>query len=169
MNEIWIDVPEYEGLYKASNLGRVKSLQRYVDRGKHKMFLKEKIINSKTERDYLVTALSKDGESKTVAVHSIIAMTFMNHKTDGYDFVVDHIDGNKYNNSVSNLQIVTQRENVSKRTDISKTSRYVGVCWTKHNKKWRASIRINGKPKHLGYFTNEEQASEVYQKELKNL
>lgn len=43
---------------------------------------------------------------------------------------------------------------------------FIGVSWNKFAKKWGARIRIENKYKHLGYFTNEKKASEVYQREL---
>ena len=47
------------------------------------------------------------------------------------------------------------------------SSQYKGVSWNKYRDKWRSQIEINGKQKHLGYFTSEEDAAEVYQKALK--
>jgi ribosomal protein L15E len=72
-------------------------------------------------------------------------MAFLNHTPCGYKIVVDHIDNNiKTDNRLENLQLITQRENVSK--DIKNTSsKYIGVCWHKKAKKWRSSIQINGK------------------------
>jgi len=50
-----------------------------------------------------------------------------------------------------------------------KTSKFIGVCWHKQDKKWRASIQIEGKIKHLGSFFYEEEAAKAYQNALNNL
>jgi len=71
-------------------------------------------------------------------------------------------------NNVSNLQLISQRENSSKdRKDGS--SQYTGVSWFKKSNKWRSVIYINGKLKHLGLFDNELDASNAYQKTLNDL
>jgi len=77
----------------------------------------------------------------------------------------DHIDGNGLNNQKKNLRIVTHRENGQNRHQIKeKTSRFTGVDWYKSRGKWRAQIRIRGRPKHLGYFVCEEDARMAYAK-----
>ena len=100
-------------------------------------------------------------------MHQIVAIAFLNHTPNGLKAVVDHIDNNPLNNELGNLQIITHRKNLSK--DKKGSSKYTGVCWYESRKKWIAGIRVNGKKKHLGYFTNEEEAAEAYQKALKEL
>jgi hypothetical protein len=58
---------------------------------------------------YMVLSIKKE-----YRVHQLVAATFLNHKIDGFKAVVDHVDGNKLNNHVSNLQIVTQFQNLIK-------------------------------------------------------
>ena len=71
----------------------------------------------------------------------------------------------KHSKTVENLQYITQRLNSSK--DKKNTSSiYTGVSWSKEKKKWKSCIRINGKSKHLGYFTDELEASNAYQKAI---
>lgn len=75
--------------------------------------------------------------------------------------VVDHINGNTYDNRKCNLRICTQAENTrNKKPAKNGTSKYLGV--SKAGKKWRAIISINGKNKHLGCFKYEEDAAEAY-------
>ena len=84
------------------------------------------------------------------------------------NLVVDHINNNSLDNRVENLQVITQRQNATKdRTN--KTSKYAGVSWHKALNKWRSYIKINYKQIHLGYFDNEEEASEVYNNKLKQI
>lgn len=79
--------------------------------------------------------------------------------------LIDHIDINPLNNKIENLRLATRSQNnrnIKKRENCS--SKYHGVNWHKYNKKWCASIHINNKLKHLGYFINEEEAYECYKK-----
>ena len=76
---------------------------------------------------------------------------------------VDHIDGDRKNNNLSNLRWATAEENQRNRLKQKNTSSiYKGVTYSKKNKKWEARIRINGKNKFIGYFKNEEDAGRAY-------
>ena len=83
------------------------------------------------------------------------------------DIVVDHINNIKTDNSLENLQLITQRENTIKRVLKNKTSKYVGVY--KSHKKWQASIIINGIFYNLGRYEIEEEARDAYLKKLKQI
>jgi len=69
---------------------------------------------------------------------------------------IDHINGDKLNNNIENLRVVTQQENNWNRT------RAKGYNWDKKNKKWRANIKLNDKTIYLGYFEKEEDARNAY-------
>ncbi len=76
---------------------------------------------------------------------------------------VDHIDGNKTNNSISNLRECNARENGQNRaSEVGSTSKYLGVSFESKKGKWRADISVNGKNKFLGHFCNEEDAFNAY-------
>lgn len=81
-----------------------------------------------------------------------------------YGDTVDHIDNNPLNNNVTNLRVITKRENSSK--DRKGISKYTGVTFNKKSNKWRSQIWINGKNKTLGSFDDELEAHRAYQKEL---
>lgn len=154
--EIFKDLPGYESLYQVSNLGNVKSLNY---RGNNIAALLKPGKNSK---GYLCVALAKNKVLKNCTVHSLVAMTFLNHKPNGFDIVVDHIDGNKTNNNVKNLQLVSMSMNTKKKINKSnKYSMHKGVSWNKNSNKWRAYIFIDKKEKHLGYYINEIEAINV--------
>ena len=157
MNEIWKEIEGFKD-YEISNLGRVKSIRKG----------KERFLKLNLGSNYLRVSLSRNGKSKTIRIHQLVAEAFLNHKPCGYKLVVDHINGIKTDNRLKNLQVITQRENASKDRK-GGTSKYVGVYWNKSNKNWRARIQINGKDKNLGSFTDELKASETYQKALKEL
>jgi hypothetical protein len=169
MEEVYKDVLDYEGFYQVSNLGNVKSLERKVPFKNSFKKLKERILKpSKDGRGYYKVSLAKNGINKTKLVHQLVAVAFLNHKPDGYKIVVDHIDSNPLNNNLKNLQLISQRENLSKDKK-GYSSKYTGVCWNKKSNKWVATIRINGKIKHLGLFHNEIDAANAYQAVLKEL
>lgn len=170
-NEIWKDIPEYEGLYQVSSYGRIKSLVRKAWNGKSFHLLRERILKQHFKSTgYLFVSIYKDKKKKGLHIHKLVAIAFLNHKPSGYDTIVDHINNLKLDNRVENLQLITQRKNISKDRDKSKTSsKYIGVCWDKYHNKWCSEINVNGKRKHLGYFDNEYDAHLEYQKELKNI
>ena len=157
MEEIWKDIPEYEGLYQVSNLGRVKSL----------MFNKEKILKQANTNGYLQVRLCKN-KIKKFLVHQLVSMAFLNHKPCGFNLVIDHINDNPSDNRVENLQIVTQRYNCRK-TQGKYSSQFKGVSWNKQKKKWHSLISMNGKRKFLGTFTDEYEAHLAYQNALKQI
>ena len=84
--------------------------------------------------------------------------------------MIDHKDGNKTNNSISNIRPCTNQENsfnTGKRID--NKSGFKGVTWYKINKKWIASIKHNRKKIHLGCFDCPKEASKVYENKAKEL
>ena len=159
MVEIYKDVIGYEGIYQVSNLGNVKSFKC----GKEKQ---RKL--SKDKDGYLLVGLSKNGILDVKKVHQLVAESFLNHKRCGLKLVINHIDFDKANNIVENLEIVSARENCNKK-HLKSSSVYTGVSWNKEKRKWIASIKINNKNKYLGYYNDELEASKAYQKELLNI
>lgn len=110
MSEIWKDIPGYEGLYQISNYGSVKSLDRYVKhyKGGSKL-IKGKNIAPKIDKGYLRIKLCKLGEKKYYTVHRLVALTFINNPNNLP--VINHIDGDKLNNHISNLEWCTISDN----------------------------------------------------------
>ena len=101
--EEWKDVKGYEGLYQVSDLGNVRSLN-YNRTGK----VKE--LKPSTKNGYYFILLHKDGTRKNAYIHRLVAESFINNDDDL--LVVNHIDGNKLNNSVDNLEWCTYSDNL---------------------------------------------------------
>lgn len=100
--EEWRDIEGYEGLYQISSLGRVKSL---VGRSNHSS---DKMLKLVFER-YVKVKLYKNSKGKTFPVHRLVAKAFIANGENKKE--VNHIDCNKYNNNVSNLEWCTRAEN----------------------------------------------------------
>lgn len=173
MKEIWKNIPGYEGFYQASNLGRIKSLERttthfYKNIYPRKFVCKEKILTPNENRGYYKVSLNATPlAKKTIKVHQLVAMAFLNHKPCGNTLVVNHINFNKLDNRVENLEIVTTRENSNKK-HLKSSSKYTGVYWHSSAQKWVSRIVIKRKKVHLGSFDCEVKASEAYEKALYN-
>jgi len=165
--EIFKDIPKYEGIYQASNFGRVKSLSRKTINGQRQT--KEKILRtSNNSSNYPMVTLRKNNIRKGHTVSSLVAMTFLDYNPKNTKTLVcDHIDNNPQNNNLFNLQIITSRLNLSK--DKKGSSKYTGVSWNKNSNKWTAQIGINGKKVYLGSFVNETDAANEYKIALLNL
>ena len=115
MEEVWKDVKGYEGYYQVSNLGNIKSLERIIENsgtltGYYKV--KERILKpreNKNRNGYYELSLRKDGKEKRFKVHRLVACAFIENPYNKPE--VNHIDGNKSNNCVSNLEWTTSKEN----------------------------------------------------------
>ena len=107
--EIFRDIKGFENFYQISNYGRIKSLER-IDKSNH--LVKEKILKLKTDKyGYLQAALCKDGKMKHIAVHRLVAMAFIPNPNNYPQ--CNHIDENKKNNYVQNLEWCTVKYNIN--------------------------------------------------------
>lgn len=110
--EEWRDVKGYEGIYMVSSLGRVKSLDRVVERNNGKKArIKGKILSlSKMRNGYLMVSLYKNGNYKNKMVHQLVALSFI-RKVKGKN-EVNHINHIRDDNKLSNLEWCTHQENM---------------------------------------------------------
>ena len=121
ISELWKDIGvykgvDYTGMYMISSKGRIKSLDRTViDKMGRKRFFKgyECLIHLDTD-GYRTVPLSKDSHSYTAKVHRLVAEYFLLNPRMCSD--VNHIDENKANNDINNLEWVTHKENCNKGT-----------------------------------------------------
>lgn len=130
IEEIWKDIEGYEGIYQVSNLGRVKRvttgriLKSYKDRG-----------------GYLRVDLCKSGKRKNHKIHRLVAQAFIPNPDNKLQ--VNHIDENKTNNSVDNLEWVTAKENCNHGTHNERSSRTRSIPMIAINIKTGESTNFN--------------------------
>lgn len=118
--EIWKDIPGYEGMYQVSNLGRVKSLGRMVDYHHNMAYRAERILKPNKVRNYYQISLQKGGTRRYLKVHRIVATTFIpNPHNHPY---INHKDENKLNNCVENLEWCDEGYNTNYGTRNAKVS-----------------------------------------------
>ena len=109
---MWKDIEGYEGLYQVSNKGEVRSLDHYrKGRNGHEQIVRGRILKINTSYgNYGSVMLSKNGVTKRFYVHRLVALAFIPNPQCLP--IVNHIDGNKHNNHVENLEWCTAQENV---------------------------------------------------------
>lgn len=164
MQEEWIDIESLKGSYQINRSGIIKSLARNVIRknGVPNRVL-EKVLKPRKVHSsgYVILNLNHFGKSVSCRLHRLLAETFIPNPQNLPD--VNHIDGNKSNNDISNLEWVSTRENSTHAFLMrKKTSQYSGVSWSSAKSKWCSHIKVNGKHMNLGYFLDEENARKAY-------
>jgi uncharacterized protein YjiS (DUF1127 family) len=114
MTEIWKDIKGFEGKYQVSNIGRVRSLDRVSQEFRYgkkvPINLKGKILKGSKRKDKSGYKTVSLGAKKVREIHRLVAEHFLDKPN--YKCEVNHIDFDKYNNCVSNLQWVTRRSNL---------------------------------------------------------
>jgi len=140
--ETWRDIPNYEGLYQVSSLGRVKAVQRTIHYKNGKtIHRKERLLSlSDSYGQYYTVGLIKNGKHKTWNVHRLVAMAFIPNPHNLP--CINHKDENKYNNTVDNLEWCSYSYN------------------TKYNGSMRVRLNTRNKNQSRGY------EKKVYQYDL---
>lgn len=160
--EVWVPVKDFEDLYEISNLGNLRNSRKQI--------MKIYINNS----NYACVKLAKAGSYKHKTIHRLVAEAFLPQPL-GYN-EVNHIDGCKLNNVMTNLEWVTSSQNKlhafanglrTKESCISTlgtkhksiASRFHNVSFDKLRNKWIGSIRHEGKTYFQKRFATEEEAA----------
>lgn len=176
LNEIWKDVVDYENVYEVSNLGNVR---RHLKATYHKTKAGNITSQRLNKLGYSIVCLSYKNKSQLKTVHQLVAAAFLpNFK---YGDIVNHIDGNKQNNRVDNLEKSTPSKNNQhayqtglkpvngKRT----TYKGVSVGYKRRQRKdgswwvgtyYIAKITINSKKIYIGQSPSELEAAKMYDK-----
>lgn len=109
--EIWKYINGFYGEFSVSNYGRVRSETRWCEHKRYGRFIKKGklFVLSENSRGYLSVTLSHNGKSYSKFVHRLVAEAFIPNPANKPQ--VNHIDGNRKNNTVDNLEWATQSEN----------------------------------------------------------
>lgn len=116
MQEIWKDIKDYEG-YQVSNKGRIRTHNKKTYTKIHgERHWKDRILHYKgnTYKTGYRVDLWKNGKNKTFLVARLVAFTFYNENINNHKLTVDHIDGNRFNNNLENLELVSLKENIKR-------------------------------------------------------
>ena len=128
LNEVWKDIPQYEGLYQVSNIGRIKALPRVRENHTHGVWIQpEQIMATRLNEDgyECVSLTKKNGKRKTEKIHRLVALAFIPNPERKSE--VNHKNCIRDDNRVENLEWVTRKENIS----------YTSKCGHKSKKKLR--------------------------------
>lgn len=154
LKEIWKDILGYEGLYQVSTLGRVKSLN-YNRSGKERIMKPVLYGNG-----YYIVKLCKNGKQKRFSVHRLVAEAFLYKIPKG--LVVNHLNQEKTDNRLENLEIVTQKENVNHgtcraRMSAAKRGKKHGPLSEEHKRKLSESLKGENNPMFGKKFSEEHK------------
>lgn len=159
INEIWVNVDEYDGIYEVSNFSNIRSLGSYDSLNR---FRAGKILSPIEDKDgYFTVNLYKNKSKKNFKIHRLVASSFIQNTNNLPQ--VNHIDEDKSFNLPFNLEWVTNRYNCNHSKNKKSTSKYPGVSWNKALSKWSVRCHFNGKNIYLGNFNDELIAAKQYE------
>ena len=145
IKEIWRPVKNFGGLYEISNLGRVRGLNRIKPNGRRQKGMIRK--SHLTPDGYVIVGLSKNGKSYTGKVHRMVATAFLDNPNNLKE--INHIDEDKTNNNVNNLEWCDRYYNIHYGSSMSKYSKPV-VQLTLHSEFIRTYASMEDAHRH-GY------------------
>jgi len=158
-NEIWVTT-FCSPFYEVSNLGRVRTKDRYRpwSRGKER-FYKSIILSCPVSSDgYEICGITLvDGRRNTCQVHQLVYHSF-NNTRPVKGMHIDHIDGNRLNNKLNNLQFITHEENIKKGRTFTEKKSALPLYIMKRKSSFVIQKTINGKSVHFGAFPTLEEA-----------
>jgi len=167
IKEVWRTIPGFEGLYEASNKGRIRGLKRVVatihrsTRAPMTRTIRARVFRNQLRSiGYYFVKLSNAKIKYLMYVHRLIALTFLGPDERS----VNHKNGIKTDNRIENLEYLTHRENIIHyHSQIRKRKLPTGVYKHPRSNLYFALIRINGVLKNLGTNKTIDEASQAYQ------
>lgn len=169
--EIWKDIKGYDGLYQVSSFGRIKRIEKEIivitpHKGTYTKIWKGKILKP-INGIYLCVDLCKNNQTKRYSIHRLVAKMFIPNIKNKPQ--VNHIDGNKHNNNISNLEWVSSSENAIHAYKVLKRvpPRNVSIICIETGKKYNKMLdaqketgilitsicnNLSGRSKHAGGF-----------------
>ena len=137
-NEIWKPVQGYEGLYEVSSLGRIKSLERYIEQVQNGVLCKrpqkERILKLANFKGYFSVNLTLNGFQKLYLVHRLVAKAFIPNPENKKE--VNHLNGIRNDNQIENLEWATRSENSQHAYDTGLRKKY-------YNSENKSSVAIS--------------------------
>lgn len=147
--ELWKAIKGYEGLYQVSNLGKIKNL------------ITNKILKGfYNKKGYLSVKLYNKNNTKTFYIHRLVALNFINNTENKLQ--VNHINGIKDDNNLSNLEWCTNVENMNHRYTSLGKEKY-SLYFNKERNLWESYINYKGTKINLGRFKHKNDALKVFE------
>lgn len=153
MEEIWKPVVGYEGWYEVSNLGRIKRIK--IGMGASCKILK----NQKSSNGYRFITLTKNGTQKQFTVHRIVSIAFIPNPEN--KLCVNHIDSNRTNNNIHNLEWVTYSENIRHSIMVGNRN-HIKVPNKKGEEHYNAKLKEKDVRLILDSYLNTRQLAELF-------
>lgn len=158
--EEWKDIKGFDGVYQVSNMGRVRTYRAKDGWVGYKLTEEPRIMSLVSHGNgYVYITLVIDGKKQNKYVHRLVAEAFIGDIPKGY--VINHIDHNKNNNAVSNLEIITQKQNVDYSKELMKHPKTMSenkcICIRKRGKPYEVTVN----KKYLGRYNTIEEARSV--------
>lgn len=125
--EIWENIPWYENFYQVSNLGRIKSLERTINRNWFgDLLIKERYIKWRLKLWYVYINLSNYWQQKEFRLHRLVYCTFnkINLKFNKHINCICHKDDNPLNNRLDNLFLGSQKDNMIDKNNKNKQAKW---------------------------------------------
>ena len=166
--EIWVSLKMFYG-YEVSSFGNVRSIDKVVKCNTGKMKKTGRVLKpNKAKNGYLICGISINGKLKLIKIHRLVGVAFLGLDYNNKQLQINHIDRNKENNNVNNLEVVSCRLNVHKYLkQISDNKTTIGV--TKHPtcNRWLSKFTIGRKQIYNGLYKTEIEATKAHIESLK--
>ena len=158
--EKWKEIPNYDGIYQASSHGNIRSLDRKTKQWNNGVLVETtysgKVLKPrKNKAGYLYVNLYYNGSRKTFTVHKLVGHTFLDAPLNDRYNVINHLDGNKVNNRLKNLELTTAKGNIRHAID---NGLHTGLI--EYNKTHQKRIAVISNNKVIETFENVKKCAE---------